>query len=77
MLNFKFQKAIEKLSLDNGYYETVAADPDKLKRDFELNDEEMGALKAGDLPGSSGYSLRPIGICCTCYAPVPIQANQT
>ena len=62
------QKAIEKVSNDQEYCETIVVDPERLQRDFGLNEEDMEIFKDGGVPGMQDGTIRPVAICCTCYS---------
>ena len=51
MSHKNLQEAIEKISNDSEYCETVVVDPERLQRDFGLNEEEMEILEGGRAPG--------------------------
>ena len=62
------QKAIEKVSNDSEYCDTIVVDPERLRRDFGLNEEDMEIFKNGGVPGMRDETIRPVAICCTCYS---------
>ena len=68
MSHKNLQEAIEKISNDSEYCETVVVDPERLQRDFGLNEEEMEILEGGGFPGMKDGTIRPVAICCTCYS---------
>ena len=63
-----FEEAIKRLSTDTDYCDTITFDPDRLKKDFGLGDEDIEALEAANGPGLQDGTIRPVAICCTCYS---------
>lgn len=68
MTHKNLQEALEKISNDASYCETIVVDPDRLKQDFGLSGDDMEFLKTGGVPGMKDGAIRPVAICCTCYA---------
>lgn len=67
MKEIRFQEAIEKVLTDESYASSLGGDPDKLIRDFALEEKQIFALKPTDTPGMQNGFVRPTCFCCcTC-----------
>ena len=64
------QDAIAQLSADESFLETLSSNPEQVKSKFELNDEDLKVLKAGD-PSMESATPRPVGYCCCCCLSSP------
>ena len=69
MIEGNFQKAIERLISDGTYSKSLVADPDRLARDFSLDDKQILALKSSDTLGRHNGVARAPGFSCCCITP--------
>jgi len=68
MIDYEIQEAIKKLSIDADYGQGLNENPGKLKRDFDLNEDQMRALEFIETI-SINTDVRPTAVCCCCFAP--------
>mgnify|MGYP007043498844 CR=1 FL=1 len=63
------EDAIEKVSRDEDYKNSIYRDPGKLMQDYQLSEENLnGFEKHGDATHEI-KEIRPTAFCCTCIAP--------
>ncbi len=63
------EDAIEKVSLDEDYKNSIYKDPGKFLQDYQLSNDNLdGFKKQGDTTHEI-KEIRPTAFCCTCIAP--------
>ena len=64
----ELQGAIERLSMDEDYRKALVSDSEKIMVDYGLDKNGMLAIQSVDPIGVQREDLRPVAICCTCFA---------
>ncbi len=68
MIHQNFQEAIEQISTDEDSRGTLLLNPDEIRAKFNLNEEEMMAMKSYNLPIQGVTQPAPGNCCCCCCA---------
>ncbi len=68
MAHTELQEAIERLTLDEDYRKSLVSDSEKIMVDYGLDEDGMLAIRSVDAIGIQKDHLRPVAICCTCWA---------
>ena len=66
MLETAVQEAIKRISNDEDYRNSLGTDTEKLKKDYNLTEEQLQALVG---PISIHTGVRPTALCCCCLSP--------
>lgn len=63
------EDAIEKISMDEDYKNSIYSDPRKLLEDFQLSEENLEGFEKNGNVTHEIKEIRPTAVCCTCVAP--------
>lgn len=59
------EKAIERITEDQDYCKEIMTNVDKLKKDYNLSEEDMLAMQTYN-PQMQTFTPRPTAFCCCC-----------
>lgn len=66
MTHSNLEEAIRKVSLDQNSRKTLISDPGQIKKEFNLSNEDIMAMKSYDSLMQT-MTPRPTALCCCCF----------